>query len=81
MGGKMATLELKICDLCQAREDVSTMAVVWKYGDEMPWELDLCNRCYENRMSDMRGMSRRAKINNTRPQARVRKTHITEANL
>ena len=81
MGGKMATLEVKICDLCNSREDVSTMAVVWKRGEEQPWELDLCDRCYTNRMSDMRDVGRRAKINNVRPQARVRKTHITEANL
>jgi hypothetical protein len=81
MGGKMATLEVKICDLCNSREEVSTMAVVWKRGDEAPWELDLCDRCYTNRMSDMREVGRRAKINNVRPQARVRKTHITEANL
>jgi hypothetical protein len=40
----MATLEVKICDLCNSREDVYTMAVVWKYGDESPWELDLCTR-------------------------------------
>ena len=77
----MATLEVKICDLCGSREEVSTMAVVWKRGDEPPWELELCDRCYVNRMSDMREVGRRAKINNVRPQARVRKTHITEANL
>ena len=77
----MATLEVKICDLCNSREEVSTMAVVWKRGEEQPWELDLCDRCYTNRMSDMRDVGRRAKINNVRPQARVRKTHITEANL
>jgi hypothetical protein len=81
MGGSMATLEVKICDLCNSREDVYTMAVVWKYGDDSPWELDLCTRCYSNRMSDMHAVSRRAKINNVRPQARVRKTNITEANL
>ncbi len=77
----MATLEVKICDLCNSREDVYTMAVVWECGEEFPGELDLCTRCYGNGMSDMQGVSRRAKINNVRPQARVRKTHITEANL
>lgn len=81
MGGKVATLEVRICDLCDSREDVSTMAVVWKRGVEPPWELDLCERCYTNRMSDMREVGRRAKISNVRPQARIRKTHITEANL
>ena len=77
----MATLEVKICDLCNSRDEVSTMAVVWKRGDVPPWELDLCERCYSNRMSDMQQVGRRAKINNVRPQARIRKTHITEANL
>ena len=81
MGGKVATLEVKICDLCGDRDDVSTMAVVWKRGDVPPWEVDLCERCYTNRISDIAAVSRRAKINNVRPQARVRKTHITEANL
>lgn len=81
MGGKMATLEVKICDLCDSREDVSTMAVVWKYGDVPPFELDLCERCYQNRMSDMAKLGRRAKINNVRPQAKMRKTHLTPAQL
>lgn len=81
MGGKMATLEVKICDLCEGREDVSTMAVVWRRGEEPPWELDLCQRCYDNRMSDLAKLGRRAKINNVRPQARIRKTHLTPAQL
>lgn len=77
----MATLEVKICDLCDGRDEVSTMAVVWRYGDEAPWEIDLCARCYEGRMKDLKDLGRRAKINNVRPQARVRKTKITAANL
>lgn len=77
----MATLEVKICDLCNSREEVSTMAVVWKRGEEAPWELDLCERCFANRMSDMKDVGRRAKLNNVRPQARIKKTYITDANL
>lgn len=77
----MATLQVQVCDLCESREDVATMTVVWKYGQTAPWELDLCERCYSNRMGDMRDMGRRAKINNVRPQARIKPTKISEANL
>lgn len=77
----VATEQRMICDLCRSPEKVSTMTVVWKYGQGKPWELDLCERCYGSRMQDMADLGRRAKINNVRPQARIKKTIIGPENL
>mgnify|MGYP000143166545 FL=1 len=57
------------------------MTVVWKYAQGKPWEIDLCERCYKNRMRDMADLGRRAKINNVRPQTRIKKTIIGPENL
>ena len=77
----MATEQRMICDLCRSPEEVSTMTVVWKYGQARPWELDLCSRCYGTRMADMAELGRRAKLNNTRPPARIKKTELKPENL
>ncbi len=77
----MATEQRMICDLCRSPDDVHTMTVVWRYGQARPWELDLCDRCYGNRMKDMADLGRRAKINNVRPQTRIKKTIIGPENL
>jgi ribosomal protein L40E len=78
---KLATEQRVICDLCRSDENVSTMTVVWKYAQGRPWEIDLCERCYGNRMGDMADLGRRARINNVRPQARIKKTIIGPDNL
>lgn len=77
----MAVESRRICDLCKSDKDVDTMTVVWQYAKGKPWEIDLCARCYVSRMGDMAKEGRRAKINNVRPQYRIKKTEIGKDNL
>lgn len=70
----MAVQTRRVCDLCRSDQDVDTMTVVWHYEEARPWEIDLCERCYEGRMADLAAEGRKATINNTRPQHRKRKT-------
>lgn len=77
----MAKIERLMCDLCRSEDNVQTLTVVWNYKAGAPWELDMCERCYDSRLGDLREMGRRAKINNVRPQHRMRVTTITEDNL
>ena len=77
----MAVEQRRICDLCKSDKDVDTMTVVWQYSQGKPWEIDLCAQCYKSKMGDMVKLGRRAKINNVRPQYRVKKTEISRSNL
>lgn len=74
----MATRQIMVCDLCGETDNVDTVTIVWNYGRSKPYELDLCQRCYKNRLGDLAEKGRRAQRNNTRPQARIKKTEITE---
>lgn len=77
----MATKTVVTCDLCGSDADVHDMTVIYQYGKGKPWEIDLCSRCFEGRMRDMADLGRRAKISNVRPQARIKETKLTPANL
>ena len=77
----MAKVERLVCDLCASEEGVQTLTVVWNYKAGTPWELDLCERCYDSRFAELRDKGRRARINNVRPQHRMRVTAITDENL
>lgn len=67
----MATHQITVCDLCESTDGVQTLTVVW--GKNLPWEVDMCERCHKNRVADLQQLGRRAKRNNTRPQSRVKK--------
>lgn len=77
----MARIERLACDLCDSEDDVFTLTVVWDYRAGKPWELDVCRRCYESRLGDLRDRGRKARIKNVTPQHRMAKSVITEENL
>ena len=81
MGGAVATVSQVVCDACGSTEKVSTLTVVYQFGNSKPWEIDMCDSCYQSRLGDVRERGRRARISNTRPQARIVKTEIKESNL
>ena len=81
MGGKMATITRRVCDLCQADDEVYPFTGVYDWSNKAAWELDLCTRCYKNRLGDLAAEGRKPSKKNIKPQARQRKTVITEANL
>ena len=74
----MAVRQQRICDLCGSDEGTDTLTVVWHYYEGNPWEIDLCERCYQNRIADLAPKGRKATINNIRPQHRMRKTVISK---
>ena len=69
----MATQQIVVCDLCGSDQDTATMMVTREYGNAQPFELDLCDRCWNNRMADLAEKGRKTKRSNVRPQRRVRK--------
>lgn len=77
----MGTVERSFCDLCRSEDKVESMIVVRGYGKRAPWEIDICQKCYDQRLGDMRPKARRPAISNIRPQHRLVKTEITEDNL
>lgn len=77
----MGTIQKSFCDLCKSEDGVETMTVVRGYGRRAPWEIDICTKCFDSRMGDMRPKGRRPTINNIRPQHRLQKTEISEDNL
>lgn len=77
----MGTVERRFCDLCQSEDKVEAMTVVRGYGKRAPWEVDICQACFDKRLADLRSKSRRPDINNVRPQHRLVKTEISEENL
>lgn len=77
----MGLVERRFCDLCQSEDKVEAMTVVRSYGKRAPWEVDICQSCFDQRFADLRAKSRRPDINNVRPQHRLVKTEISEENL
>lgn len=72
----MAEITSKICDSCGGAKDVDTLMVVYHYGKERPWEVDMCQACYDKRFADVLPKSRGSMRANTRPQYRLVKTEI-----
>ncbi len=77
----MATISTTVCDLCQSDVEVFPLTVVYDWSKRAAWEVDMCQRCYDSRLSDMAALGRRPSKRNIKPQTRQRKTVITEANL
>ena len=77
----MATYHVVRCDICGKEEGVAPVTVVPEFKKMRPWEVDMCQACYESRFGDLVAKSRRAGRSMVRPQHRMVKTEITEANL
>lgn len=77
----MAEVTTKLCDACESPKDVDTMMVVYHYGKQRPWEVDICQKCYDTRFKDLLPKSRNSMKVNTRPQYRLVKTQIGPENL
>jgi hypothetical protein len=77
----VATFQVIRCDVCGTEDQVAAVTVVAEFKAARPWEVDMCQRCYESRFGDLVAKSRRAGRSMVRPQHRMVKTEITEANL
>lgn len=77
----MATYQITRCDLCGGDQDVEPVTVVYKFKKSRPWEADICAKCYEDKFAALQAKSRRPELNNVRPQHKMIKTEITEADL
>lgn len=77
----MAVVQQRLCDLCRSVQDVSQITVVWGAARNRPWEADICKKCYNERFAELAARSRRPSTDNVRPQHKVKKTTIGEANL
>ena len=77
----MADVTNKICDACGGNKEVDTLMVVYHYGTDRPWEVDVCQKCYDTRFADLLPKSRPSMRANTRPQYRLVKTEIGPENL
>jgi hypothetical protein len=78
---RMATITKTVCDLCQDGTDVSSFIGTYDWSKKGAWELDLCRRCYQNRLGDLAALGRKPSKKNIRPQARQVKTTISQVNL
>lgn len=72
------TVVVRICDKCKGTEDVTDLTVVYGYGTNKPWEVDLCGKCYRQVLGGLEAKSRPPEIKNVRPQHRFKKTDISE---
>jgi hypothetical protein len=77
----VAEVTSKVCDACGSKDSVDTLMVVYHYGTDRPWEVDMCQKCYDTRFADLIAKSRPGMRVNTRPQYRLVKTSISPENL
>ena len=77
----MAIVSKTICDVCRTDREVYPLMVSYDSAVRRAWEVDLCTRCYQDTLGDLASGSRPTSRSNLRPQARVRKTEISEENL
>lgn len=77
----MAEITSRMCDSCGSTDTVDTLMVVYHYGTDRPWEVDMCQPCYDTRFADLLKKSRTSMRANTRPQYRLVKTEIGPENL
>lgn len=73
--------EVALCDVCRSEENVRDLTILNGYGMSEPWTIDLCNRCFQERFSDLLELGRVARVNRLRPQRRASKIEIDESNL
>lgn len=71
------TRVVALCDRCKKDADVLDLTVVYGYGTNQPWEVDLCRSCYDSILGGLMAVSRAPEIKNIRPQTRFKKTEIT----
>ena len=72
----MAEVTSKICDACGGTKNIDTLMVVYHYGKDRPWEVDMCEDCYATRFADLLPKARPSMRATTRPQYRLVKTDI-----
>lgn len=77
----MAEVTSRVCDSCGKGKDVDTLTIVYRFGEQPPWDVDLCQRCYEHRFKDLLPKARKTKRHTTRPQYRLVQTPIGPENL
>lgn len=69
----MARVQKALCDVCGTDKNVHVISVVWEGKRTHPWEADLCETHYMERLGDLIAKSRRAEKSNLRPQHRMEK--------
>lgn len=77
----MARVQKALCDVCGTEDDVHVITVVWDGKKSQPWEADLCEKHYQERLGDLIKKSRKAGRSNLRPQHRMEKLDDTKFSL
>lgn len=74
----MAVTSLRVCDVCGTSDNVNILTGV--YGKK-PFEVDLCQTCYEGCSHEFAKKIRRPTRSTIKPQHRFHKTTVDKTNL
>lgn len=71
------TRVVQMCDKCGKDESVHDLTVVYQHGHNSPWEVDLCQQCYDLLLGGLEDKGRTPTIRAIRPPAKFKKTTLT----
>mgnify|MGYP000078778212 CR=1 FL=1 len=69
------------CDLCGSTDQVQPLVVSRPSSKTPAWEVDTCEKCYQDRFAELEAHKRKPSTSSLRPPARAKRTDSSEYRL